>query len=531
MIQKTELDYSYVKEFSSRDIEYQTKPQRFNNFISGQVQLTAFSEIIKAKSLQKIDRKTLVATLFEQYSQLNIHEKVNSNIDVLLKENGYCVTTAHQPSLMTGPLYYIYKIISTISLSRSLQSAYPAYNIVPVFVSGGEDHDFEEVQHFNLFGKTYTWESEQKGSVGRFQIQELKALFEELSVVFGTSKFALDLAQKIEDAFTVSTSYGDFVFRLVNSLFERFGLVIVNTDNPAFKKQMAPIFLEELTNNTSKKLVEESQHELAEMGYKPKAYARFINLFYLSEGSRERIEFENDKFVVLNSELKFSLEEIKNELKNHPENFSPNVILRPLFQETILPNLAYVGGGGEIAYWLERKRQFDHYGVPFPVLMRRNSVLWIDKRSRKILESMGFSLEDVFLEEDHLINKYVESHSNSELSLDSELKRISEVLEQISLKTKEVDPTLAKSFRAENVKILKSVSQMESRLRRAEKQKHEISLNKLRKLKKKLFPGSSLQERKDNFIPYYLKYGPEYLDILLTHLDPLNKKFVILSED
>ena len=221
---------------------------------------------------------------------------------------------------------------------------------------------------------------------------------------------------------------------------------------------------------------------------------------------------------------------MENEIENHPEHFSPNVIMRPLFQELILPNLAYIGGGGELAYWLERKTQFEYFQLNFPMLIRRNSAVWIDKGTKKRMNKLGLNPSTLFQATEDLIKNFVKKNSEGELSFSSEKKELEAIFEKVKNKTIEVDASLGKTVLAESVKQIKSLENLESRVMRAEKQKHEVSINQIRNLKEKLFPANGLQERKDNFMAFYLKHGESYLETLKDTFDPLEKSFIVIEE-
>ncbi|MFM7090469.1 MAG: bacillithiol biosynthesis BshC, partial [Bacteroidota bacterium] len=200
-----------------------------------------------------------------------------------------------------------------------------------------------------------------------------------------------------------------------------------------------------------------------------------------------------------------------------------------LFQEYILPNLAYIGGGGEIAYWLERKAQFEYFNVPFPMLIRRNSALVLEEVWEKKWHKLDFSIKDLFSDTDTLIREFIQRHSGNELSFDEELAEFSKLVEEIKLKAVKVDPTLEKTIIAEGLKQLKSWEQIATRLTRAEKARYDIQIQQIKSIKEKLFPGNGLQERHDNFIPLFVKYGLGMLDLLIKELNPLEEGFLVLS--
>jgi bacillithiol biosynthesis cysteine-adding enzyme BshC len=232
----------------------------------------------------------------------------------------------------------------------------------------------------------------------------------------------------------------------------------------------------------------------------------------------------------VDTDFRFSTAALKQEIHEHPERFSPNVVMRPVYQEAILPNLAYIGGGGELAYWLERKNQFEAFGLNFPMLIRRNSALWVDKASAKKLDKIGLHINELFGDTEALIKRFVKENTENEINLKDEKSAIEKILVQVSEKATEVDPSLKGKVLAENAKIMKSIENLEGRLMRAEKDRFEVSLNQIRKLKDKLFPGNGLQERQENFLSLYVKYGKDLFEILKDNLNPLEEGMVIFVE-
>jgi bacillithiol synthase len=443
------------------------------------------------------------------------------------------VTTAHQPSLLTGPLYFIYKIFSTINLAERLSDTYPENNFVPVFVIGGEDHDFDEVNNISIFGKKITWQHSEgeKGAVGMMQTASLQVVLDELKPILGESEAAQSVFTMIEKAYTSHVLYQDATQDLLNQLFGKYGLVVLNMNDAALKQLFIPIMKRELTEQLSKDLVEKTQAELESIGFKPQAFAREINLFYLRENLRERIVEENGVYRVLNTEIAWkSRQEILEELNKTPQYFSPNVVLRPLFQETVLPNLAYIGGGGELAYWLERKTQFAAFGVNFPMLIRRNSAFFLDKGTQDRLQRLDVQLTDLTDNTDVLVKKYVEKQATDPLSMEVEKTALITLFDTILKKAVAVDATLEKAVLAEKTKQFQSLDALEARTLKAEKQKHETSLNQLKAVQQKLFPNGGLQERTDNILPIYLKHGDAFFDVLKAHLNPLEQGMIVISE-
>ncbi len=530
-MQTTLVPFDQVPQFSPKDVAYASGHPNLRPFFKYDVALDQFPSIINDKKKEQTDRATLVRVLQKQHAGLQRSLAVQKNINALLDENTFTVTTAHQPSLFTGPLYYVLKVASTIHLATLLNKTYPQYRFVPVFINGGEDHDFEEVNHAHIFGKTINWKNKESGSVGKMKVDTLKAPLTELKEILGESERAKEIYSVFERAYTSHKTYAEATNHLVHELFGKFGLLGLNTTDPELKALFAPITEEELFEQPSQQFIEKAQKQLTEAGFSGQAHAREINLFYLRDQIRNRIVLEDETYKVLDTDYTFSRKALLQELEEHPERFSPNVVLRPLYQELILPNLAYIGGGGEISYWLERKEQFDHFSINFPMLIRRNSVLWIDKGSQKKMEKNGLELHDLFRNTEVLLQEYVRKNTENEINLTEEKAQLETIFDQIAQKAVETDPTLEKKVLAENAKILNSVEKLEERLMRAEKQRYETALNQIRSLKDKLFPNNGLQERHDNFLNFYLKHGPAFFDILVEHLNPLQKGLVVILDE
>ncbi len=529
-MKKTIIPFAQVPQLAKTDIAYATGDPLLLPFYEHPPALASFDAIIAQKSKYSFPRHDLADLLESQYESLPSTEKVLDNIAALRLDSTFTIVTAHQPSLFLGPLYFIYKALTAINLAAAVQAKMGGKNrIVPVFVLGSEDHDLEELNKANLFGKKVLWEPGLTGAVGSMPAATVAPALEELKSILGDSPAAQALFERVERAYAGEKSFAEATQALLHEFMGDFGLVVVNMGSPVLKRHFIPFMRQELFEQPSFRIVNETIAALQAVGFKTQAAPREINLFYLQPGSRERIVHEDGVFKVLNTELVFSAEAMEAELNAHPERFSPNVLLRPIFQEIILPNLAYVGGGGELAYWLERKVQFEYFGVPFPMLVRRHSVLWLDKDAEKKLEKFGFSAPAFFEDTDKLIREYVEKNAAGDVSLAREVADLQALYNKLCEKASLVDPTLEKALRAEEVKAISGLQQWESRLLRAEKQKHEVTINQINGLKEKLFPGNGLQERTDNILPLLLKYGDAFLSELLAAFEPFDPGFLVLQ--
>ncbi|MCO4292569.1 bacillithiol biosynthesis cysteine-adding enzyme BshC [Solitalea sp. MAHUQ-68] len=522
------INYHHTGFFSKNLTDYLCNDSQLSNFYNYQPEINSFKQIIADKSNASINRSVLVEVLKSQYASLG-SGPWNENIEALAKPNAFTVTTGHQLCLGTGPLYFIYKIITTINLAKKVEQANPENKIVPVYWMATEDHDFEEINHFNLFGKKVTWDLEAKGATGRLATQTLHPLITELKSILGTSREADELLNLFETAYIKEQNLANATRVFVNELFGKYGLIIIDADDPKLKKLFAPIIKEDILDQKSYQLVSKTVAELEKIDNHIQVKPREINFFYLDDQLRERIVFENNCYKVLNTNIGFSKEELEKEIDKHPEKFSPNVIMRPLYQECILPNLAYIGGGAEISYWMELKSTFDHYKLNFPMLVLRNSALIVDEGSKKKLKQLNLETKNLFTETNKLIDIFVKQQSANELNLDAELQKIEKAFIQISLKAQNIDPTLAGSVEAEKAKFFNSLKGLESKLAKAEKKKFEQQTSQIVKVKEKLFPNGSLQERVENFMPHYLKYGNGFIEMLANNFDPLDFRFTIIE--
>lgn len=473
-----------------------------------------------------VKRKTLVSVLEKQYSNLSVSDLTKWNILALENPKTFTITTGHQLNLFTGPLYFLYKIVSTINLTKQLKLKYPKYNFVPIYWMATEDHDFEEINYFNLHGKKVRWNTESGGPVGRLSTQGLEEVFEVFSLELGIGKNADYLKKLFEESYVRHNNLADATRFLANELFGKTGLVILDADAAELKKHFAPYVKEELLKQTSHKKVLETSEKLK--NYNVQVNPREINLFYIEDDFRERIILQNGFYYVNNTELKFTEAEILELLDTHPEKFSPNVIMRPLYQEVILPNLCYIGGGGELAYWLELKSYFEAADVTFPILLLRNSVLLATEKQDKKADNLGLSWKDLFSKQQELMNAKVKAFSEFSIDFTAQKTFLRQQFDNLNKIAEQTDKSFTGAVKAQEVKQIKGLENLEKRLLKAEKKKHQEELERISDLQNELFPNQSLQERIVNFSEFYLGYGEALLDKLFEELHPLEQEFKIV---
>lgn len=513
--------------FSKLIVAYLNQSPDVNSYYNHYPELANFKKQIdeKTNSFSDAQRKVLVEALKQQYEKFDLSSKTIHNIQLLEQENTFTVTTGHQLNLFTGPLYFIYKIVSTINLCKLLKQEYPDYNFVPVYWMATEDHDFAEINHFQCKGEKLKWDFPTSGPVGRLKTKGMDEVFQVFKNALGVGNNAQYLAQLFEKSYLQQETLTDATRFLVNELFKETDLVIIDGDDKQLKTLFKPFLKKELTSQLSYQKVSETIHDFP---YDVQVNPREINLFYMETALRERIVLENKKYKVLNTSLEFTKEEILNLVEASPEKFSPNVILRPLYQEVILPNLCYIGGGGEIAYWLELKAMFEAFEVPFPMLLLRNSVVIANKKQYEKADKLDLSWGDLFLKSTDLINKKTKELSQFTIDFSEQkefLKKQFERLKEIALQT---DNSFIGAVQAQEAKQLKGLDNLEKRLLKAEKRILKDKLERITQLQDSLFPKNSLQERQLNFAEFYLEYGDAFLEQLFLKLTPLEHTFDVL---
>ena len=484
--------------------------------------------IEKEKSFSSENRTILANALTQQYDGFSISEATKENIELLRKKETFTITTGHQLNLFTGPLYFLYKIFSTINLCEELADKFPDKNFVPIYWMATEDHDFEEINYFNFDGKKVAWNRNDGGAVGRFSTEGLEEVFQVFSNHLGNSKNAEYLKNLFSKGYLEHQNLAEATRFIANEIFKTYGLIIIDGDDVALKNLFVPFIKQELQEETSFTTVTKSLEEL-EKNYKIQVNPREINLFYLGDDFRERIIFENDIYKVNNTEIAFTKDEILAEVTNNPLAFSPNVIMRPLYQEVILPNLCYIGGGGELAYWLELKAYFNKVQVPFPILLLRNSVQVISEKQAKKLDKLTISKKELFLNQFDLISQKVITNTALETDFSAKIEFLKSQFKDLKEVAQETDVTFLNAVNAQERKQIKGLENLQKRLLKAEKRRQKDLVDRITRLQNEILPNESLEERQRNFSNYYLEYGASFLAILKEELKPLQLEFTILE--
>ncbi len=527
------ISYRGTNFYSSLILDYLSEKSQLKEFYHYFPHLENFKKQLdeKKKNYNHSIRKDLVRVLKDQYSSLDVSEETQNNIDNLQAENTFTAVTGHQLNLFTGPLYFLYKIISTINLTAKLKEKYPDSNFVPVYWMATEDHDFEEINYFNLHGKKFKWnnadERAGKTAVGTLSTKGLEEVFNLFSAEIGGGKDAEYLKDLFEKGYLEHQNLTDATRYIANEIFGKYGLVILDAQHPDLKKYFVPFAENELFKKVSHNNTSVSAEKLNDLGYNVQVNPREINLFYLTDEIRERIIERDGKYYVHETRINFTKEEIQKELQEHPERFSPNVMMRPLYEEVILPNLCYIGGGGELAYWLELKSYFEAENITFPILLLRNSALIQTEKQDEKRKKLNISIPELFLKQHELINRKVRKISNIDIDFSRQKEHLVQQFKDMYELAEKTDKSFLGAVKAQEVKQLKGLENLEKRLLKAQKRKLSDEVQRISGLQNDLFPNRSLQERQTNFSEFYVEFGENMIKELMDSLNPLESNFKI----
>jgi bacillithiol biosynthesis cysteine-adding enzyme BshC len=522
------VPYGQTGFFSNLVNDYLSHSPKLSDFYTHQPTLEGIKASIQARNTFNTPRELLVDCLNEQYQGIEKSEKLELHLNQLADPNTFSITTAHQPNIFTGPLYFIYKILHTVKLANQLSKELPAYNFVPVYYMGSEDADLDELGQINLAGQQLVWNTKQTGAVGRMKVdKQYLQLIDSIEGQIGVLEFGPDLVKLFKTTYTLGKTIQQATLELVNQLFFDYGVVVLIPDSAKLKSAYHAVIKKELVEKFSHHLVTETINSLKD-NYKVQTAGRDINLFYLLDQNRIRIEFENNSFMVKELGLSFTQTEILKELEEHPERFSANVILRGGFQETVLPNVAFIGGGGELAYWIELRKVFEAVEIPYPVLLLRNSFLIMKESQYQKIKQLGFSSVDFFKNDFDLLNQLVKKESTSSWDISEEIKSIESLYKKLQLKATDVDKSLDEHVISLEIKSGKKLAELEKKMMRSERNKFEASKRQIKSIKSDLFPNNSLQERVFNFSDFYSRMGKSFIQMIYDASPALEMNFTII---
>ncbi len=524
------LPLSATKSFSQLVNDYLTKDSFFENRGGSIWTEQQWQEALEAKgSFFKTEKRLLlIDVITKQYESLNLRSP-QRQIDLLKEGNTFTVCCAHQPNLMGGPMYTIVKIAATIALAKKLSTQFPKFNFVPVYYIGSEDHDVQELNHLFIQNDKIEWNVDTKGAFGSSPCEGSAEILQQIQDKLAQHPFTPTLYTILSNAYASKNTMAQASFTLMHELFKEQGLLCLDANNHALKESFVPVIQEELFCETAHNTLEQDRKNW-ELKYPIAVEFRPINLFYLDANKRSRIIRNTDaSFTTADGSMHWSEEELRNLTKTKPEAFSPNAVLRPVYQEWILPNIAFVGGGSEVAYWKQVYPIFEKYKTPYPAVQLRNSISFIDTKFEKRTAQLAYTWEKWFLEEEQLIQEII-AKSGIEWSKESALfQSLSNALET---KSASIDKGLETATGAAIAQINKAMEGLEKKWTQAIKRKEEDQINAIKKGKQHLQPNGILQERRESFLPFIAKYGFDIIPQLITAFENSDSsKFLLINPE
>ncbi|MCW5898291.1 MAG: bacillithiol biosynthesis cysteine-adding enzyme BshC [Flavobacteriales bacterium] len=480
-----------------------------------------------ARSFDPAQRQVLCEVLRRQHADPDPHPAVRSNLEALADPRALTVATGHQLCLFGGPLYVAFKIINTVRLARDLSAALDR-PVVPVFWMASEDHDRAEIDHVTIGGRHVQWPGEAGGAVGVMKLTGVAAVVEEAIAALGSSSHAGPIVEMLRAAYRPERTLAQATRHFLHAVFGRFGVVIVDGDDPALKQLFAPLMREELLNQVAFRAVTYANDKLGER-YGAQAHVREINLFHLRPGHRSRIELRDDRYQVLDGGPALTLDELLAALENDPQVFSPNVLMRPIYQEHILPNVATIGGGGELAYWLQLRWLFQALRVPMPAVLLRSSAAFVAAKQLRQWHDMELTIGDLFRPEAEVHRQVVERGASDVIGVEQERATLRAMYDGLAARATTVDPTLRGLVEGRAAEAVKGLDRIAEGMLRAVKRRESTTIERITRTHAQLFPGGEPQERVESFIKLIADQGDEVLDLLLDRLDPLDPRFTVFE--
>lgn len=492
------------------------------NFRDKEQIITKFKQLSESPNEIRAELSSIISG---QYKNLTPSSKTLKNISSLKNKETIAVITGQQLGILGGPLYTVYKIITAIKLCSHLSERYDNYNFVPVFWLEGDDHDFEEVRSINILNDNNelikisykdgeTEEEQNRGSIGFLKFKDpIRQFISEFESQLRNTEFKNLISDKLNNFYASGKTFKESFKELLFWLFDEYGLIIFDPQDPEVKNLLKPIFKKEISDfrNHTEKLVHISAD--LEETYHAQVKIRPINLFYNYDEGRYLIEPVENEFRLKGKRKKFSFEELNNLIDSESEKFSPNVLLRPICQDYLFPTGFYVGGPSEIAYFGQILPLYDFYKIDPPIVYPRSSVSIVEKSLKSILDKYSMSLTDIFTDSNKLKNKIINDISDRNLDeIFKEAKnQIDLTFDNLKEKLFEIDKTMTDVTSKYRAKVLGYMDELSVKATEAQKKRYEITLRQVDKASVNLYPNLNLQERELNFFNYANKYGVELL--------------------
>ncbi|MCH8326115.1 MAG: bacillithiol biosynthesis cysteine-adding enzyme BshC [Bacteroidetes bacterium] len=528
------LNYKEIPGYAKIFLDYVYNFEKVNrfykiNFRNKDKYLPHFKKVAESFSSRQFNLSEIIS---EQYLHFSPSDKTHNNIEKLKSNKTLAVVTGQQLGILGGPLYTIYKTLTTIKLCEYLSERYSDFNFVPVFWLEGDDHDFNEVSSIGILNLENKFQvidygekisnDDDRISVGKINFTEdINLFFEEIERTIRTTEFTKDILNRLKDFYKPGNSFKDAFKQILYSLFDKYGLLVLDPQDSKIKEILKPIFKKEISDfRTHTEQIIKVSATLEEL-YQAQIKVKPVNLFYSDDSGRFLIEPTDEGFRLKGKHVKFTLDELIDLIETEPQNFSPNVLLRPICQDYILPTAFYVGGPSEIAYFAQLLPMYNIFNIEEPIIFPRSSATLLEKGIQKSIDKFNLNLKDVFVKNNQLEEKIITSISND--NTDELFKKVKDEFEITFDKLKEklfqLDKTLGDASSKTQQKIFRYLEELKSKAENAVKRKHETSIRQINKISSSLYPNSDLQERSLNFIYFENKYGSDILNKIYDELE------------
>jgi bacillithiol biosynthesis cysteine-adding enzyme BshC len=522
------LSFDRIPHQSRLFLDYLHDPVALREFYPSAVQFhhelpTRAPEVLAA---HQTDRSALCDALQDLNAAWGAGEETLKNIQLLREADCLAVVSGQQAGLFTGPLYTIYKALSAVKLAGCLTQR--KTKAVPVFWIATEDHDFPEVAKAEFIGRDCKLAAVQASSdlhqegqpVGRVVIDNsIEAILTQLLELLPISEFTPDLEAVVRDAWRPGRSYGEAFARMMTSLLGRHGLVLLDPLDPRLKALAAPLYAKAaLRAHEIAAAIETRSQRLVEVGYHAQVTASensFPLFLHDDSGARHALIRAGDgRYTTKQTDESYTVEELANLALAQPEKFSPNVTLRAVIQDYLLPTIAYYGGAAEIAYFAQTGEVYRLLERPITPILPRSSLTMIERHTGRVLERYGLGLANLFagpesvlkcVVEEHLGAETAKSFTRTEATFNSELDDLREQL-------RSVDPTLADALETGRRKINYQLEGLRTRFHRAQMARDEATHRQLERAFDQLFPHKELQERHINITSLLARHGRYVVD-------------------
>lgn len=522
------IPYAATQRFAPLVVDYLAQAADLRELFTYTPDRAGLRQAAAERRFDPASRAILCKAIEGQYEGLSLTDAVRDNLAALRNTDALTITTGHQLCLFGGPLYLTYKILNVVRMARTM-TADLGRPVVPIFWMATEDHDRAEIDHTWINSTRVQWPGEAGGAVGRLPLEGIDAVVKEGLEAMGHGAHVDEIHALLLACYRPDRTLAQATRQFIHTLFGRFGVVIVDGDDAALKRLFAPIIQEELLNQVAERTVRYANERIKER-YAVQAHAREINLFHLRPGHRSRIVLDGDHYQVLDGGPRWTLDELLMEAQVRPQDFSPNVLLRPVYQETILPNIAYVGGGGELAYWLQLRWLFQGLQVPMPALFLRTSAATLPAKNLGHWQELGLSITDLFAPLDPLKARVAKEQASFPVDLDHARKQLAALYEDVLARAVAADRSLNGAVEARKVQALRGLERLEKGMVRGAKREQATALQRMDAAHAALFPAGGLQERRDNVLPALAAQGMGELDRLLEALDPFDQQFTLFVE-